>query len=79
MRFMNMQRARSEGGGLLLKFLLGAVGVIGVFVSLGLALLISASQEKQRTKLEWWILMGIIFISLTLCLLLAVRQTKRRH
>ena len=63
-----------------MRVLLGGVGLVGAFVSMGLALLIcGVSQEKRSTKVEWGILLGIIFVCSVMCLLLAVRQAKQRR
>ena len=75
---MNMHRPRSRGGGLLLRVLLGLVGIIGAFISMGLAVLCCiVSQENPTTKLEWGIVCGVIFVASAMCLLFTVRQAKQ--
>jgi xanthine/uracil/vitamin C permease (AzgA family) len=62
------------------RVLLGGLGLVGAFVSMGFALLICvASQEKRSTRIEWGILLGVVFVSSVMCLLLAVRQDKQRR
>jgi hypothetical protein len=62
------------------RILLGLVGIIGAFVSMGLAVLSClASQEKPSTKLEWGILCGVIFVTSAMCLLVAVHQPKQQR
>jgi hypothetical protein len=59
------------------RVLLGGLGLVGAFASMGLALLIcGVSQEKRSTKIEWGILLGVIFVSSVMCLFLAVRRAR---
>jgi len=63
-----------------LRVFLGGLGLVGAFVSMGLAFLICVvSQERHTAKVEWGIILGIIFLSSVWCLLLAVRRAKPRR
>lgn len=76
-RFMNLHRPGSNGGRVLFRVLLGGLGLVGAFVSMALAFLICmVSQEERNTKMEWGILLGVIFVCSVVCLLLAVRHAK---
>lgn len=75
-----MHRPQAKGDDLLFRALLGGIGVVGTFVSMGLAFLITVvSQERSGTKLEWGILCAVIFVVSALCLLLAIRRTGRKR
>lgn len=53
---------------------------MGILVSLGFAFLVGVvSQEKRSTKIEWLVLMAVVFASSVLCLWLALRQDKPRR
>lgn len=63
-----------------MSLLLGVLGLVGAFVSMGSAFLICVvSQERRAAKVEWGILLGIIFLASVLCLLPAVRRAKPRR
>jgi peptidoglycan/LPS O-acetylase OafA/YrhL len=67
-----------KGGNLLFRVLLGGLGLVGAFVSMGYAILVCVvSQETPSTKLEWGILLGIICVASVICLLFAVHQPKQ--
>jgi hypothetical protein len=62
------------------RVLLGLVGMIGVFVSMGLAVLFCiVSQEKPSTKFEWGVVCGVIFVASVMCLLFAARRAKQQR
>ncbi len=77
---MSMNRPRSKAGEWVWRVLLGLVGMMGVFVSMGLAVLFCiVSQEKPATKLEWGIVCGVIFVASAMCLFFAVRQARQQQ
>jgi threonine/homoserine/homoserine lactone efflux protein len=77
---MNIRRSVAKGGSVLLRALLGGLGVVGAFVSMGLAFLITiVSEENSTTKLQWGILCAVISGCSVLCLLLAIRRAKRQR
>lgn len=77
---MKMHRRGLSGGSAVLRVLLGGLGLVGILVSLGFAFLVGVvSQEKRSTKIEWLVLMAVVFASSVLCLWLALRQDKPRR
>ncbi len=77
---MNRHRAGSNGGSRLVRVFLGGLGLVGAFVSMALAFLICVvSQERRTGKVEWGIILGIIFLSSVWCLLLAFHRAKPRR